>query len=507
MREPFLEISGLRKHFGGVQALKGVNLQAHAGEVHGLVGANGAGKSTLIRILAGVTQPDAGTILLDKQPVAITDPQHATRLGLSFIHQELNLVPKFSVMQNMTLGLPKANRFGLINWREVQREVDVAAQRVGITFPLDTPVGDLSVAEQWLVSIGRALIRRARLIAMDEPTASLSEGETRRLFQLIRELTANGIGILYVSHRLEEILELCTDITVFKDGQAILSTNVSVTSKQALVHAIAGRNIDTNKFSESTSISSSPVVLETRGLSAGRRVKKVSFSLHRGEVLGLGGLVGSGRTELVRLLFGADQPDAGTILLHNKVWIPRSPDKAVANGIGFVPEERRRQGLILDKSVSFNINLPSLSRHRISSLVPLLNHTKASRTARSISDRLSVKTQSVDTRVGDLSGGNQQKVVIGKWLTRDLKVLILDEPTRGVDVGARAEIHKIIRELSANGVGVIVISSEVEELPGLCDRVLVMAEGQIAGELVGNAITKESIIHMCYENALNTIGD
>lgn len=507
VREPFLEITGLWKHFGGVQALKGVDLRVHAGEVHGLVGANGAGKSTLIRILAGVTHADAGTILLDKHPVVITDPQHATHLGLSFIHQELNLVSKFSVMQNMTLGLPKATRFGLINWREVQREVDVAAQRVGITFPLDTPVGDLSAAEQWLVSIGRALIRRARLIAMDEPTASLSEAEAQRLFQIIRELAADGIGILYVSHRLEEILDLCNDITVFKDGQAILSTHVSLTSKQALVHAIAGRNIDANVLAENKSVASSPVILETRALSAGRRVKNVSFSLHRGEVLGLAGLVGSGRTELARLLFGADQRDSGTMLLDNKVWLPKGPDQAVARGIGFVPEERRRQGLILDKSVSFNISLPYLHRQRIRGFLPLLNHAKAAKTARSISERLYVKTESVDTRVGDLSGGNQQKVVIGKWLTPDLKVLILDEPSRGVDVGARAEIHKIIRELAANGVGVIVISSEVEELPGLCDRVLVMVEGRIAGELVGNAITKEAMIHMCYENALNTIGD
>jgi ribose transport system ATP-binding protein/rhamnose transport system ATP-binding protein len=507
VREPFLEVIGLRKHFGGVQALKGVDLRIHAGEVHGLVGANGAGKSTLIRILAGVTHPDAGIILLDKQPVAISNPQHATRLGLSFIHQELNLVPKFSVIQNMTLGLPKASTFGLIRWHEVQREVEAAAQRVGLHFPLDTPVGDLSVAEQWLVSIGRALIRRARLIAMDEPTASLSEGETQRLFQIIRELAADGIGILYVSHRLEEILELCNDITVFKDGQAILNTNVSATSKQHLVKAIAGRSIDTRASSEITSASSSPVLLETRGLSAGRRVKNVSFSLHRGEVLGLAGLVGAGRTELARLLFAADQPDAGTILLDNKVWIPTSPNHAVAKGIGFVPEERRHQGLILDKSVSFNINLPFLQYQRLSPFVPLLSHRKASTTARTISNRLSVKTQSVETRVGDLSGGNQQKVVIGKWLTRDLKILILDEPSRGVDVGARAEIHKIIRELGANGVGVIVISSEVEELPGLCDRVLVMVEGKIAGELIGPAITKEAILHMCYENATPINGD
>lgn len=507
MQEPFLEVTRLRKHFGGVQALKGVDLRVNAGEVHGLVGANGAGKSTLIRILAGVTSPDAGTILLDKQPYVITDPQHAARLGLSFIHQELNLVPKFSVMQNMALGLPKANTLGFINWRAVQREVKTAADRVGITFPLDAPVGELSVAEQWMVSIGRALMRRARLIAMDEPTASLSEGETKRLFQIIRELTSDGISILFVSHRLDEILDLCNGITVFKDGQAVLNTNVKETNKQALVYAIAGRNIASNSSSPDTILSSTPVALAARGLSRGRNVKNVSFELHRGEVLGLGGLVGAGRTELARLIFGADRPESGSIYLDGVLWNPESPNKAVKSGIGFVPEERRRQGLILDQSVSFNINLPTLNTLRFSPFLPFLNYRKAAKTAQGISEKLLVKTPSVETRVGDLSGGNQQKVVIGKWLTRDLKVLILDEPSRGVDVGARAEIHKIIRELAANGVGIIVISSEVEELPGLCDRVLVMAEGKIAGELIGQEITKESIIQISYENTINGTGD
>lgn len=507
MSEPILEVRGLKKHFGGVQALKGVDLQLCAGEVHGLVGANGAGKSTLIRILAGVTSPDAGTILLDKQPVVISDPQHATRLGLNFIHQELNLVPKFSVLQNMTLGIPKPQRLGLINWRAMRREVDTAAERVGIHFPLDMPVSELSVAEQWLVSIARSLVYRARVIAMDEPTASLSEGETNNLFRIIRELAADGIGILYVSHRLDEIMGLCNGITVFKDGQAVLSTTVQETDKRSLVYAIAGKNVELNGSSPTSSFSSAPVVLEVRHLSRAPRVKDVSFTLRKGEVLGLGGLVGAGRTELARLLFGADRADSGEIYLNNVRWNPKSPGEAVKSGIGFVPEERRAQGLVIDKSVSFNINLPSLSAVRLSPTIPLLSHQKAAKTARTLSERLQVKTPSVDTRVGDLSGGNQQKVVIVKWLTRDLKVLILDEPSRGVDVGARAEIHKIIRDLSAEGVAVIVISSEVEELPGLCDRVVVMVEGRIAGELTGQDITKESIIHLSYAHKQNGTGE
>jgi ABC-type sugar transport system ATPase subunit len=505
--EPLLQVRGLRKHFGGVQALKGVDLQICAGEVHGLVGANGAGKSTLIRILAGVTLPDSGTVLLDNEPVDIQSPQHATRLGLSFIHQELNLVPKFSVVQNMTLGMPKASVLGLINWPSVKRDVQNAAERVGIHFPLDTPVSELSVAEQWLVSIARALVRRARLIAMDEPTASLSEEETTNLFRIIRELAADGIGILYVSHRLDEILELCNGITVFKDGLAVLNTSVRETNKKSLVYAIAGKEIELNGISKDISFSAAPVILRSRGLTRAPRVRNVSFDLHQGEVLGLGGLVGAGRTELARLLFGADQPESGEIFLSETPWHPKSPYDAVGAGIGFVPEERRAQGLVIDKSVNFNINLPTLSANRMSPLFPLLNSPKAANTAKRLSERLQVKTSSVETRVGDLSGGNQQKVVIVKWLTRNLKVLILDEPSRGVDVGARAEIHKIIRDLAAEGVGVIVISSEVEELPGLCDRVLVMVEGRIAGELVGENITKEAILHLSYAHKNKIMGD
>mgnify|MGYP005848596583 CR=1 FL=1 len=503
---PLLQVQGLRKRFGGVQALKGVDLQICAGEVHGLVGANGAGKSTLIRILAGVISPDSGTILLENQPVIIPDPQHATRLGLSFIHQELNLVPKFSVLQNMTLGMKKTNTLGLINWRAVKREVEAAADRVGIHFPLDMPVSELSVAEQWLVSIARSLVRQARLIAMDEPTASLSEEEIRNLFRIIRELAEDGIGILYVSHRLDEILELCNGITVFKDGQAVLSTNVRKTSKKELVYAIAGKEVEVNSISKSVTSLASPIILRVSGLTRSPHVRDVTFFLHKGEVLGLAGLVGSGRTELVRLIFGADQPDSGEIYLNNVLWKPKNPFEAVEKGIGLVPEERRSQGLVIDKSVSFNINLPTLSALRMTRLFPLLNNRKATRTARRLSERLQVKTPSVETRVGDLSGGNQQKVVIVKWLTRNLNVLILDEPTRGVDVSARAEIHKIIRDLASEGVGVIVISSEVEELPGLCDRVLVMVEGQIVGELIGEAITKEAILHLSYAHKTNGSG-
>jgi ribose transport system ATP-binding protein len=496
-RVPFLQVRGLAKHFGGVQALKGVDLDVFQGEVHGLVGANGAGKSTLIRLLAGVYRPDTGTIAIDGEPVLISDPLHASRLGLNFIHQELNLVPKFSALQNMTLGLPKATRLGLINWGPVRREVEAVTERIGADFPLDVPVETLSVANQWLISIGRALVNRARLIAMDEPTASLSAAEAERLFQIIRELAADGIAILYVSHRLDEIVELCDRVTVFKDGARVLDADRQAVTRDDLVRAIVGGEVPP-QVSVSAGQSGRHVLLETRSLGRANVVRDVSLQLHAGEILGLGGLVGSGRSELARLIFGADRADRGAVLLNDRPWQCRDPHDAVAHGIGFIPEERRSQGLILSKDVSFNINLADLVPLRLARSLPFISLGRAARRAQQVASRLRVKTERVSTPVIELSGGNQQKVVIGKWLTRDPRILILDEPSRGVDVGARAEIHKSIKELAANGVGVMVISSEVEELPGLCDRVLVMVEGTIAGELTGPAISKEAILQLSY---------
>ncbi|MFZ5854877.1 MAG: sugar ABC transporter ATP-binding protein [Chloroflexota bacterium] len=494
---PFLQVRGLAKHFGGVQALKGVDLDIAAGEVHGLVGANGAGKSTLIRLLAGLYQPDAGSIMVDGKPVTIVDPEHASEIGLNFIHQDLNLVPKFNAIENMTLGLPKASRFGLITWGPVRRQVEEVARRLGVDFPLDIPVETLSVANQWLISIGRALVRRARLIAMDEPTASLSAEEAGRLFQIIRELSSDGIAILYVSHRLDEIMDLCDRVTVFKDGVRVLRTDRAAMTKGGLVRAIVGCDVAAAS-SAGAPDHGGPVVLETRHLGRGIIVRDVSLQLHAGEVLGLAGLVGAGRSELVRLIFGADRADTGTILLDGAPWRPAGPHDAFARGIGFIPEERRSQGLVLQKDVSFNINLADLRPLRYAAPIPLISLSRAARRAKEVAHQLQIKTPRVTTPVIELSGGNQQKVVIGKWLTRHLRVLILDEPSRGVDVGARAEIHRIIKELAAGGVGVIVISSEVEELPDLCNRVLVMVEGRVAGELTGREITKEAILQLSY---------
>ena len=497
---PLIEARGLAKHFGGVQALAGVDIDIRAGEVHGLVGANGAGKSTLIKLLAGLQQPDAGQIWLDGQETAIESPQHATALGLGFIHQELHLVPQLNVLENITLGAPKPTRFGMVDWRRLAQQVQPVARKVGIAFPLETEIGRLSTAERWLVSICRALVRQCRMVVMDEPTASLSAAEAERLFQIVRDLAADGIAVLYVSHRLDEILDLCDRVTAFRDGRRVLELKKAELTRQALVRAIVGGDAP-EALAASDAPLSREIVFRVEALSRPPMVKSVSFGLHRGEVLGLAGLVGAGRSETARIIFGADRPLGGAMTLENAAYRPHSPVDAMEAGIGLVPEERRSEGLILEKSLAFNIGLTNLQALSVSPLLPLLRMGKRTSQAEELVKRLLVKTPSTAIPVGRLSGGNQQKVAIAKWLARTLKILILDEPSRGVDVGARAEIHRIIRELAQEGLSTLVISSDAEELPGLCDRVLVMCEGVVAAELTGRAVTREAILHASYAHS------
>ncbi len=497
---PFLVAENIAKSYGGVQALKGVSLSIHPGEVHGLVGANGAGKSTLIRVLAGLTQPDRGRILYDGQPVAIPMPHRASELGMNFIHQELAFVPGMTVLQNIMLGLPKRSRFGLIDWRSTARDVLPLAQRVGITAPLFSAVKGLPAAENWLINICRALIRKARLIVMDEPTASLSASESEKLFAIVEDLAHSGVAVLYVSHRLDEIMRLCHRITAFRDGRSVAEIGSSKLTRSALVEAIVGHSVE--RFTKTpVSGRSRDVALSVRGVVRLPRVRGVSFDLHRGEVLGIGGLVGAGRTELVRLIYGADKIDAGTMMLDGSPFAPRSPAQAVKAGLGLVPEERRAEGLVLSKSVSFNLQLANLAGIVRSPVLPLIDGRRQKSLSLAIIRDLAIKTPGTGTPVGRLSGGNQQKVVIGRWLLRGPKVLMLDEPTRGVDVGARGEIHRLIRELAAKGMAVLVVSSDPDELPDLCDRVLVMAEGRIVRELDGGSVTRSAIIEASYAAA------
>jgi ribose transport system ATP-binding protein/rhamnose transport system ATP-binding protein len=498
---PFLVARGIRKSYGGVQALKGASVTLEPGAVHGLVGANGAGKSTFIRILAGLAHADAGEIVVDGEVAVISNPGHATHLGMSFIHQELAFVPRMTVIENIMLGLPKKTRFGMVDWKAIAREVEPVARRVGITAPLTAEVKDLSTAENWLINICRALIRKARLIVMDEPTASLSAVESEKLFAIVEDLRSSGVAILYVSHRLDEIIRLCHRVTVFRDGSSVAVIEKEELTRPRLVEAIVGGAVE--QLSHDKDYVRETTVLSVSGLTRLPKVDNVSFELHEGEVLGIGGLVGAGRSELVRLIYGADLPDAGSMRLEGRPFAPRSPTQAVKAGLGLVPEERRAEGLLLTKSVAFNLQLSNLSNIVHGPAFPLIDYRKRNKLSGDIVRDLAVKTQSIETPVGLLSGGNQQKVVIGRWLLRTPRILILDEPTRGVDIGARADIHRLIRDMAARGTAVIVVSSEPDELPDLCDRVLVMAEGRIVRELTGTANTRNAIVEASYATGDN----
>jgi len=504
----WLQVRGLSKHFAGEVALHDVDITFERGEVHGLVGANGAGKSTLIRCLAGVTVADRGHILIGGTELRQGSPQAAEKAGLAFIHQELNLVPHFTVLENMLLGAPKVTRLGLIDWKRSGVGARAAAERVGIKFPLDTKVSELSVGERWLVMIGKALARDAAMIAMDEPTASLSAAESEQLFTIVRDLAADGVAIVYVSHRLDEVLDLCDRITILRDGRVVDQAVRGHLDKRGLIRAIIGHDVGSGEGRRLNEVDRSGMpVLSARNVARGHAVKGVSFDLYRGEILGLGGLIGAGRTEVARLAFGVDRLGGGHFELNGQRLAVENETQAIKQGIALVPEERRSQGLMLDHSVNFNVTLALLKALRSVPGLPFLSSGKMRAQARRLVSELSIKTPSISTKIGALSGGNQQKALIARWLSSHTKVLILDEPSRGVDIGAREEIHGAIRELAQSGVGIILISSDVEELAIIADRVVVLHEGRVTGELVGDEITEAMIIELSYHDGADLQGE
>ena len=494
-----ISVRSITKVFAGVKALDNVSIDVVSGKVHGLIGANGAGKSTLIKILAGVYHPDEGQILIDGNEVNITDPATSTALGLSFIHQDLHLVEHFNVMQNMLMGEKKDTKLGLIDWKKSTQKIQKVLELVNFTKPLTTKAKDLSTGDQWLIAIAKALMHDAKFIAMDEPTAALSEAEVENLFRIVRDLTSHGIGVIYVSHRLDEILELCDEITVFKDGKKILYELTSNISKEELITAIAGHKIKhldsiTYRFSDAET------VLQVEHLHDKMdRVKDVSFELKKGEVLGITGLVGAGRTETALSVYGANPLKNGKMTLYGKDYTPKSPHDAVNSKIVLVPENRRLEGLITNQTVNFNTNIPTLSVLRVIKNLPFISPRKSKAVTQEAIKRLQIKVNSPQDPVLSLSGGNQQKVVIGKWLQRQPQIIIMDEPTQGVDVGARTEIYKLIRSMAEKeGISFLIISSDIEELPGLCDRVIVMAEGTVTGELINDEINSQSMLRLSY---------
>lgn len=502
-RELVLSVRGISKSFPGVRALHDVDFDAYAGQVHALVGENGAGKSTLIKILAGAQAPDRGEIFVRGQPTTLETPHRALDLGLSFIHQQLNLVPTFSAVENMTLGLPRRHRLGvLIDWRDVRRSARRVAKRLDFDFDIDTAVAGLSAPQQQLVAFGRALLSGASIITMDEPTASLSEEEVKKLYAVVRDLRNAGVAIVYVSHRLDEIFDLADTVTVFKDGEKVVTMPIGeVRDKAHLVTLIVGRAV--SEFYPAAQDHPGEVVLRVRDLTWGTRVKNVSFDLRKGEILGLTGLVGAGRSELAHVLFGAHRADSGTVSFGESALRFSSPRAAIDRGIALVPEDRRHQGAIVSMNLRENITLPALKRFRSRPVLPLIDRSAERRATRRTLEDMDVRATGSEQTLATLSGGNQQKVILGKWLLTGAQVLILDEPTQGIDVGAKSEIYNLVERLAATGVSILFISSDLEEIVSICKRVLVMREGRIVANL-HNPDDHQILAH-CYGSAADRL--
>jgi len=495
-RSTGLEMTGISKRFGGLQALQDISIGVRPGQVLALCGANGAGKSTLIRILAGAEHADAGQVLLDGHEARIGSPSDARAHGLSFVHQELNLVPKFTGLQNMAMGAVPSSRLGLLNLRSLRRRALEVGQQLGYQVDLDTPVEELSVSDRWMVSLGRSLMTPARFVAMDEPTASFTDEEAERLFRVIDQLTSSGVGILYVSHRLEEVLQVSDEVTVLRNGTLVGSYTSSELTVGSLTRHIVGHDVHALSHSAVPTSGDRPIVrLKVTGLARPPAVVDASFEIARGEILGIAGLVGAGRTELARLLIGADHATAGEMVLDGAAFAPRSPHHALRAGVALVPEERRSQGLILTESVESNLAMAAHGAAR--SMLTPHRPRSSRRTAEALVKRLGVKTSGVGAPMHSLSGGNQQKVVVAKYLRTEPTVLILDEPTVGVDVGAREELYDLIGSLAEEGMSVIVISSDFEEL-AVCHRVVVMRHGSVVAEVPGHLATKNRLTELCF---------
>lgn len=498
--EVILTMSGIVKTFPGVRALDGVDLEVRAGEVHCLLGQNGAGKSTLIKVLSGAHQPDEGQIIWREEPTTLGSPVAALNLGIATMYQELDLVEGLSVAENVFLG-HEPSAFGFIRRGHMRKEARAIMRRLGHPeIPPSREVGQLSAAGQQLVSMARALAHDARLIVMDEPTAALAADEVDNLFRVVADLTAEGVSVVYISHRLEEIRRVGHRVTVLKDGRTVASNLAAATTPTSeLVNLMSGRMVETVfPKREATTVDEAHEVLRVVGLCRTREFADVSFTVHAGEIVGIAGLVGAGRSEVLETVFGARKADAGTVTVDGKRLRPGSVPAAVQAGVGLAPEERKSQGLLLDQSVADNVTLASLPEY---SRAGFSERGRELRDSRAALERLDLRPADPRRVIRTLSGGNQQKAVVARWLVRDCKVLLLDEPTRGVDVGARAELYRLIHELAAAGVAVVLVSSEVPEVLGLSDRVLVMREGRLLAEAPAGDLTEAAVLDMVMEGS------
>ncbi len=492
MSEFLLEMRGITKQFPGVMALKGAQLSLRPGEVLCLLGENGAGKSTLMKILSGAQHQDAGDILLGGESVRIQSPHHAQDLGISMIYQEFNLSPFLSVAENLFLGRqPLIPGTPFVAWAKLRQQAREVLARIGVNLDVRRSVNTLSVAEQQMVEIAKALTVDARIIVMDEPSATLTDHELHALFELIRTLRRQGMGIIYISHRLEEVFTIGDRVTVMRDGEHVATKAVCDVDREGIIRMMVGRELK-DEFPKEI-FETGPERLQVRGLARRGAFENVSFTLRQGEIVGLTGLVGAGRTEVARAIFGADKISAGELVLDGKPVQIRKPADAIAHGIGLLTEDRKGQGLVLGMSVAENTTLANL---RAISAGPFLKRGEERAVAARYVDELHVKTPTIHQAAQNLSGGNQQKVVLAKWLFTQSRVLIFDEPTRGIDVGAKVEIYKLMNELVRKGVCILMISSELPEILGMCDRILVMHEGRLRGELSRAEATQEKIMHL-----------
>ncbi|KUF10401.1 sugar ABC transporter ATP-binding protein [Pseudoponticoccus marisrubri] len=494
---PALRLEDIVKTFPGVRALDGVSFSVMPGEVHALMGENGAGKSTLMKVLGGILQPNEGRIIINEEPAVMSGPLDAKAKGIVFIHQELSLADELSVAENIYLGELPRKRFGLVDWPRLEEKTNAILGKLKVGFDARTRVGDLSIANQQMVEIARALTVDAKAVIFDEPTASLTDAEKVVLFDVIADLRAHGVGIIYISHRMEEIFKITDRISVLRDGQYRGTLNTAETNEEEVTQLMIGRKLDLSRNASHHELGD--VALEVRNLSCGRLYHDVSFEVRRGEVLGFYGLVGAGRTEIAETLFGLRTPSAGQIRLDGQETRITSPADAIGKGISLVPEDRKTQGLVLGMNCRDNMTLPQVDDLTAG---PFVADGAEIAIFDQYRDRLDIRTPGWKQQVGNLSGGNQQKIVIGKWLSMHPNVLIVDEPTRGIDVGSKSEIHKLVRDLAAQGYAVIVISSEMPEVLHVSDRIVAMYSGRIIRTFTSEEVTEDNLIQ-----AISGIGE
>ena len=497
LNPPILRMRRISKSFPGVRALQDVDFEVEAAEIHAFLGENGAGKSTLLKILSGAQSPDGGTIEFDGRDVAFASPHEAQAAGIVTIYQEFTLAPDMTVAENVFIGREPGSRF-FISYRQLETQTAQLCKRIGLDRDPAARVRDLSVAEQQMVEIARALSMRSKLIVMDEPTSALSRAEVEKLFSITRALKADGISTIFVTHRLEEVFEICDGYTVLRDGRHVGRGKVAETDMGGIIRLMVGREIGLFA-ARAQSFSTPEVVLEARNISRRRQssdssaieLHDVSLNVHKGEILGVAGLVGAGRTETARSIFGADSFDSGGVLVEGRLAAIASPRDAIAHGIGLLPEDRKQQALFL--ALAIRANLSIAAQDRISNGI-FISTTKEDALVQEYKQLLNIRMASPDQVVGNLSGGNQQKVVLARWLALKPKVLIVDEPTRGIDVGAKAEVHNLLFQMAKAGIAIIVISSELPEMLALADRIVTMREGRVTGEMMGAEATQEKLM-------------